>query len=219
MTGRGPGSVGMRVAVIGGTGRLGGALARRLHGVGVDVLLGSRDVTKAQTAARSSGLSPEAGRHNREAAGAAGVIVVTVPYAAHREILLDIAAAAAGKIVVETTVPPAGSGPAGRPPAGSAAEDARTLLPGARIVAGFHTVSAPMLADLTRPPHGDVLLCGDDAGAKDTAAALVRAIGMRAVDAGPLAHARVLEPLAWVLMMINKRYKRRDLGIQIAGLD
>lgn len=219
MTGRGPGGASGRVAIIGGTGRLGGALARRLDAAGIDVLLGSRDAAKAEAAAQSRGLTVAAGRRNREAAADAGVIVVTVPYDGHREILLDIASAAVGKVVVETTVPPAGTGMAVRPPAGSAAEEARALLPTSRVVAGFHTVSAPMLADLTKPPHGDVLLCGDDAGAKDTVAALVRAIGMRAVDAGPLEHARVLEQLAGVLLALNKRYKHRDLGIQIAGLD
>lgn len=230
-----------RVAIIGGTGRLGGALAQRLHAAGVEVLLGSRDAAKARASAESRGLSVQAGRRNREAADAADVIIVTVPYEAHREILREIADGTAGKIVVETTVPlapyqpasstggrravstPGGTGLAskglGPLPAGSAAEAARTLLATARVVAGFHTVSAPMLADLSKPPHGDVLLCGDDPAAKDTVAALVRRIGMRAVDAGPLEHARVLEQLAGLLLTLNKRHKRRDLGIQIVGLE
>ena len=72
---------------------------------------------------------------------------------------------------------------------------------------------------MKRPAHGDVLLCGDDAGAKDAAAVLVRAIGMRPVDAGPLRSARVLEQLAVLLLGLNRRYRRHDLGITIAGLE
>src|SRR5207249_9306667 len=137
-------------------------------------------------------------------------IVIPVPSEAHTQILTAIAKATAGKVVVDTTVSFT------RSAAVSAAEEASRLLPRARVVAGFHTVSAPMLADLARPPHGDVLLCGDDEGAKESVAHLVRAIRMRPVDAGPLAHARILEQLPRVLVTINKRYRRRDLGIQIA---
>lgn len=202
-----------RVAIIGGTGRLGLGLAARLRAATVEVVLGSRDPARAQTAAQSIGLPARAGRANGDAAAAAEVIVITVPYEAHTQIVSTIAGAVAGKVVVDTTVPFAPAGPV------SAAEDARRLLPQARLVAGFHTVSAPMLADLARPPHGDVLLCGDNEEANAMVAGLVRAIGMRPVDAGPLAHARILEQLPRLLVTINKRYARRDLGITIAGLD
>ena len=217
-----------RVAIIGGTGRLGLGLARRLQAAAVDIVLGSRDPARAETAARSMGLAAQAGRGNVAAAEAAEVIVITVPSEAHTQILSAIAEATAGKVVVDTTVSFTESAlrfHSGRPErsrtgaAVSAAEEASRLLPRARVVAGFHTVSAPMLADLARPPHGDVLLCGDDEGAKESVAHLVRAIRMRPVDAGPLAHARILEQLPRVLVTINKRYRRRDLGIQIAGLD
>ncbi len=209
----------IRVAIVGGTGRLGHALARRLHAAGADVMVGSRDAARAREAARSIGLPADAGRSNVEAAGWASVVVVTVPNAAHRQILADIAPATAGKVVVDTTVPLRRSGEMALPEAGSAAEEARGLLPAARVVAGFHTVSASMLADLTKPPHGDVLLCGDDPGAKDLVAGLVRLLGMRAVDTGKLGQARILEQLVGLLIAINRRYKRRDLGIAIAGLD
>ncbi len=212
-----PGSVG-RVAIVGGTGRLGLALARRLHGAGVDVVLGSRDASRAQAAARSIGLPAHAGRLNADAAGMADVIIITVPYDAHGQILAGIAGAAAGNVVVDATVPFGRPADAARPVA-AAAEETREVLPAARVVAGFHTVSAPMLADLAKPPHGDVLLCGDDPGAKDLVAGLVRRIGMRPVDAGPLTQARTLEQLAGLLLAINRRYKKRDLGIAIAGLD
>ena len=76
-----------------------------------------------------------------------------------------------------------------------------------------------MLADLARPPHGDVLLCGDDEDAKQVVVRLVRAIRMRPVDVGPLVQARILEQLALLLLSLNRRYKKRDLGIEIVGLD
>lgn len=208
-----PVSFSKRVAIIGGTGRLGLGLARRFQAASVEVALGSRDPVRAETVAQSIGLSPQAGRDNTAAAQAAEVVIITVPSGAHAQILSGIAGATAGKVVVDTTVSFTGS------TAGSAAEEAWRMLPRARVVAGFHTVSAPMLADLARRPHGDVLLCGDDEEAKEIVAGLVRAIRMRPVDAGPLVHARILEQLATLLVAVNKRYKRRDLGIQVAGLD
>lgn len=217
---RGPGPVRFaeRVAIVGGTGRLGGGLARRLHQAGVDVVIGSRDPAKAAQVATALGLPAQRGRANRDAAAAAAVVIVTVPYEAHRVTLGAIAGAVSGKVVVDTTVPFA-AGTMVRPEAGSAAREAASLLPGGRVVAGFHTVSSAMLADLSRSLRGDVLLCGDDAAANDVVGGLVRTLGMRPVDAGGLASAAILEQLAGLLLTLNRRYKRKDLGIQIVGLD
>jgi NADPH-dependent F420 reductase len=208
------------VAIVGGTGQLGLALARRLHRSGVAVLIGSRDPARAESAAERSGLGVAAGRGNAEAVREAGVVVITVPYQGHEPTLRALASDLAGKPVVETTVPYDRAARSVHHPEGlSAAERAQRLAPDARIVAAFHTVSAAMLADPERPLHGDVLYCGDDRGAKDAAAALIGAIGMRAVDAGPLRNARVLEQVAVMLFGLNRRYKRPDLGITIAGLE
>lgn len=209
----------LRVAIIGGSGHLGHALARRLHGAGVEVMVGSRDATRAQAAAQSLGLPLDAGRLNVEAARWAAVIVVTVPYDAHRQILESIAPVVSDKIVVDTTVRLGRSGERATPAYGSAAEEARELLPTAHVVAGFHTVSAAMLADPAQRLHGHVLLCGDDPGAKERVAEMVRLLGMRPVDTGKLDQAGILESLAGLLLAVNRRYKRRDLGIEIAGLD
>lgn len=209
----------LRVAIVGGSGHLGHGLAWRLHGAGVEVMVGSRDPARARAVAQSMGLPSDAGRLNVDAARWAAVIVVTVPYDAHRQILESIAPAVAGKVVVDTTVRLGRSGERATPALGSAAEEARELLPTAHIVAGFHTVSAAMLADPAQRLHGHVLLCGDDAGAKERVAEMVRVLGMRSVDTGKLGHAGVLESLAGLLLAINRRYKRRDLGIEIAGLD
>lgn len=208
-----------RVAIVGGTGRLGLALAKRLHASAVSVVVGSRDPDRATTAAQAVGLPLQAGLANADAVVGADVIIVTVPSDAHATILSALASAAAGKIVVDTTAPVTRSGPVQRSDGVSAAEEARALVPTARVVAGFHTVSAVMLADLSRPLRGDVLLCGDDPGAKKVVAGLVRRIGMRPVDAGPLVQARTLEQLTGLLLSLNRVHKKRDLGIQIVGLD
>jgi len=208
------------VAIVGGTGHLGLPLARRLHRAGERVLIGSRDAARAESAAEDGGLGRAAGRANAAAVREAAVVVIAVPYEGHEATLRLLAADLAGKPVLETTVPYDKATRSAHQPDGlSAAERAQSLAPGARIVAGFHTVSALMLADVDRPAHGDVLLCGDDAGAKDIAASLVRAIGMRPVDAGPLRSARVLEQLAVLLLGLNRRYRRKDLGITVAGLE
>jgi len=209
----------LRVAIIGGSGHLGLGLARRLHGAGVDVMVGSRDAARAQAAAQSIGLSSDAGRLNVDAARWATVIVVTVPYEAHRQTLESIAPVVSDKIVVDTTVRLSRSGERPTPAHGSAAEEARELLPTAHVVAGFHTVSAAMLADPAQRLHGHVLLCGDDPSGKERVAEMIRLLGMRAVDTGKLGQAGILELLAGLLLAINRRYKRRDLGIEIAGLD
>lgn len=208
------------VAIVGGTGHLGLPLARRLHRAGERVLIGSRDAARAESAAEDGGLGRTAGRANVAAVREAAVIVIAVPYDGHEATLRLLAPDLDGKPVLETTVPYDKATRSAHHPGGlSAAERAQQLAPGARIVAGFHTVSAVMLADLDRPAYGDVLLCGDDAGAKEIATALARVIGMRPVDAGPLRSARTLEQLAVLLFGLNRRYKRKDLGITVAGLE
>jgi NADPH-dependent F420 reductase len=208
------------VAIVGGTGRLGLAFACRLHRAGVRVLIGSRDTARAESAAETAGLGAAAGRSNIDAVREAAVIIIAVPYEGHEATLRLLASSLAGKPVLETTVPYDRATRSAHQPEGlSAAERAQRLAPEARVVAAFHTVSSAMLADPDRSPHGDVLFCGDDAGAKETAEALVRALGMRPVDAGPLRSARVLEQLGVLLIRLDRRYKRKDLGITIAGLE
>lgn len=208
------------VAIVGGTGHLGLGLARRLHRAGVRVVIGSRDAARAESAAETAGLGAAAGRNNIDAVREAAVIVIAVPYEGHEATLRLLAPHLTKKPVLETTVPYDKATRSAHQPEGlSAAERAQQLAPEARVVAAFHTVSSAMLADPDRPPHGDVLFCGDDSGAKETAEALIRVLGMRPLDAGPLSSARVLEQLGVLLMRLNRRYKRKDLGITIAGLE
>jgi 8-hydroxy-5-deazaflavin:NADPH oxidoreductase len=140
------------IAIIGGTGKLGAALARRWAKAGLPVIIGSRDATRAAASAatlsRALGCRIEHGS-NQEAAARGTLLVVTVPYAAHEETLAEIRAAAAGKILVDTTVPlvPPKVARVQLPPEGAAAVRAQRLLgPEVTVVAAFHSVAAHKLA-------------------------------------------------------------------------
>ncbi len=212
------------LAVIGGTGRQGFGLAARWARAGYRVIVGSRQAAKAEEAAGRIrtllGGGEVAGAANPEAAGGAEIIVLTIPFAAQTEILGAIAGPVVGKVVIDTTVPLR----QGSPPeletiaAGSAAAQAQAALPGARVVATFHTLSSDLLGRLEEPLQGDVLVCGNDTEAKRVAIALAEAIGVRALDAGPLAQAAALERLAAVIIGLNKRYGRKSIGVRFTGV-
>jgi 8-hydroxy-5-deazaflavin:NADPH oxidoreductase len=219
----------MDVAVIGGTGAEGFGLALRLARAGHRVTIGSR---AAERAAEAVGRAKERladaaidGAENAEAAPGREVVIVTVPFAGQSEIYRSIEASLeAGQVVVDATSPlmAAVGGRAWEPIQpwhGSAAEFAASLLPeGVLLVAGFHTVAAHTLQALDEPIDSDVLLCGDDAGAKATVGSLVGDIpGMRWVDCGRLANARITENLTALLISINRRYKVKDSGFRIVG--
>jgi NADPH-dependent F420 reductase len=221
----------MKLAVIGGTGAEGFGLALRLAVAGHDVTIGSRDAERGGRAASEASDrtgATVAGTDNASAvaaAGADGVVAVTVPFAGQAEICRSIAdAVAPGAVVLDATSPLAtavGGRPwqVLRPWHGSAAEQARAILgDGARVVAGLHTIAADALQDLDRDVESDVLLCADDAGAKARVGVLIDGIpGMRWVDCGRLEMARVAEPLTALLVSINRTYKVKDSGFRIVG--
>lgn len=215
-----------RIAVVGGTGPQGKGLAYRFAKHGYAVTLGSRAADRAETAAGEiRERLPEAdvsGATNADAAAAADVVVLAVPFDGHDELVAALAAALADKVVV-SCVNPLGfdkQGPFGLPVERSAAESAAALVPTARVVGAFHHVSAvTLLGEAEYLDHEDVLVCGDDADAKQQVIELARTVtGRDGVDAGRLRLARQLEPLTAVLISINKRYKTRS-GVAIAGLD
>jgi len=214
------------VAVVGGTGHQGPGLALRWAGSGqYRVIIGSRQAEKAQsTAAELNARLGQAlvqGMANAEAAAAADVVVLTVPYAAHVATLESIREQLKGKVLVDVTVPlqPPKVSQVYVPPAGSASAEAQQLLGGdVRVVAAFQNVSAVHLPDLEHPVECDVLVCGDDGAAKADALALARAAGLRGLDAGPLQNAVVVEGLTAILIGINRRYKVGGAGITITGL-
>ncbi|MBS1870362.1 MAG: NADPH-dependent F420 reductase [Actinobacteria bacterium] len=217
------------VTIVGATGDLGFGLALRLAAAQVPVTIGSRDAGRAQEAAeRVAAAVPGAharGLANAEAAAAADLVVLSVPFASQAATLRSIRAALQpGTVLLDVTVPLA-TAVGGRPtrtlgvPQGSAAQQAAELVPdGVSVVAGLHTVAAGHLADLGHAFDEDALLCGDDDAAKQRVAELIARIpGLRPVDAGRLELARIVEQLTALTIAINVRHKV-TAGIRIAGL-
>jgi NADPH-dependent F420 reductase len=217
------------VALIGGTGKLGSALAARLARAGHEVVIGSRDAVRAEQAASTlvrtisaAGASRVRGAENAAAAAAADVVVITVPFDAQEATLRGLAGALAERVVVSTAVPVRfveGAGPAHiEVEQGSASEQVAALLPRSRVVGALHTVSSASLAKLDRDLDADVLITGDDVGGKTVVAELLTSLsGIRVVDGGPLRNSRYVEQLAVLLLTINRRV-RRNTGVRITNL-
>ncbi|MGH3090775.1 MAG: NADPH-dependent F420 reductase [Gaiellaceae bacterium] len=195
------------IGILGGSGDFGQGLAERLRRLGEEVVIGSRTPRDDFVA-------------NAEAAHASELVFLSVPPEGVETTARDLADALAGRIVVSVASPVVfRDGKAGAEPGDlSLAELAARAAPEARVVAGFHTVSAKLLGDPAKPLHEDVLLCGDDAEAKRVVGALAeRLVEGRAVDAGRLEVARWLEPLTAVLLNVNRSYKANS-GIRVTGL-
>ncbi len=212
-----------RIAILGGAGALGGALAGRLARAGHEIWIGSRDAEKgrafaADLAAGAPGVRVDGG-DLRTCAAQAEICVLTVPYAAHAETLAQVKDLLAGKIVVDATVPlrPPKVGTVQLPAAGSAAVEAQALLgPEARVVSALQNIGAEKLA-AGQAVDGDVLVAADDAEAATTVCDLLGEIGLRAWHVGPLANSAAAEAMTSVLIQINRRYKRVQAGIRITG--
>jgi NADPH-dependent F420 reductase len=220
------------VAVLGGTGALGSALSWRLAAAGQPVILASRELVRAQeTVGKLSARLPSeraallTSATQQQAAGAAEVLLLCVPFRNHSETFTALRhVLRPGQLIVDATVPLAAavSGKATRTIGvwqGSAAQQAQEMVPeGVSVVAGLHTISAKLLADPAHQLDQDVLLCGDRKADKRRVAELLAQIdGLRAVDAGPLEQARIVEQLTATLIGINVRYKSHA-GIKITGL-
>jgi NADPH-dependent F420 reductase len=221
----------MDVAMIGGTGAEGFGLALRLGAAGHHVTIGSRSkergaASAADATARIGGDARVDGTTNEEAASGAEVVIVTVPFAGQADIYRALKPhVAPGTVVIDATSPLATAvgGRAWqvvRPWHGSAAEQAKALLPeGVRIVAGFHTIAADALQAL-EPIASDVLVCGGDAGAKAIAGSLIEDIpDLRWVDCGDLSMARIVETMTALLISVNRTYTVHDSGFRIVGRD
>ncbi len=214
----------MTVALLGGTGPEGFGLASRFARAGARIVIGSRDLQKAQSAAAR--IPGAEGRLNPDAAAAAPVVILTVPLAAQIATLKSVRdRLQPGAILIDATVPLEASigGRVSRTVAlwsGSAAQQAAHQVPeGVRVAAAFHTLSAELLADLGRPVDSDVLFCADHSDAKAAVRDLIAMLpGARAIDAGPLENARLIESLAALLISLNIRHKAKGSGIKITGL-
>ncbi len=212
----------MKIAVLGGTGKEGSGLALRWANAGHEVIIGSRDPEKARRVAEELNLALGServrGADNLSAAQEAEVVVLSVPYAAHKDTLNSVKAALAGKVLIDVTVPvnPADYTRVMLPPGGSASKEAQALLGDqVKVVTAFQNISATHLKKLDAPIHCDVLVCGDDDLAKQVGMQLVADAGMKAWDAGPLDNAVVVEGLTAILLGINKRHKVKGAGIRI----
>jgi NADPH-dependent F420 reductase len=217
------------IPIIGGTGALGAGLARRWAAAGQPVVLGSRSAERAEEAAakvREAVADAEVeGLPNEEAARRAEIVFLTVPFRAQSENLNNLREVLQpGQILVDCTVPLAAavSGKATRSLGvwqGSAAQQAQEMVPeGVTVVAALHTVGAPTLVDADASLDEDVLVCGDKKADKARVARLIELIpGLRAVNAGALEMARIVEQLTPMLISINSRYKAHA-GIKLTGL-
>ena len=214
------------IAFIGGTGPEGLGLALRLAAAGEQVVIGSRKLDRAESAAdwvrERRPAARVRGAVNRDAVAGAHVVFVTVPYNGQRSILSELADALEGKVVVDAVGPVTFEKGRARPVPvedGSAAEEARRLLPRSRLAAAFHTLSAHRLQDVNSAIEGDVLVCSDDPDAKATAMALVEKVpGLRPVDAGALLSARYVEMITVLLLNLNRIHKA-ETGVRIVGLE
>lgn len=211
------------IAVIGGTGALGGALAQRLAKAGIAVVVGSRDPAKAE--AFSDEVKQKfpgatiTGTGLAAAAAQAQICFVTVPYAAQVDTLGAIAPHVAGKIVVDATVPlrPPKVGTVQLPAGGSAVVEGAALLgEGVRVVSALQNVAADKLGG-DAPIECDVLVCGDDGEAVEAVRELLGRVGLRSWHAGPLANSAATEAMTSLLIQINRRYKIAHGGIRITG--
>jgi 8-hydroxy-5-deazaflavin:NADPH oxidoreductase len=212
------------VAVIGGTGALGNGLAQRLARAGHAVIIGSRSVEKARHAAATiepgDGAPPVRGMDNTAAAAAAQIVLLTVPYASHAAILGEIRDVTQGKILINASVPlaPPDVATVRTPAEGSAAQASQRILgDGVFVVSAFQNVAARKLKK-DGAIDCDILVCADHKPARATVIALIESMGMRALDAGPLANAIAAEALTPVLININRRYKVAAAGIRITGV-
>jgi len=215
----------LTLAVLGGTGKEGSGLASRWALSGYNVIIGSRDAARAAEYATNLngqlGLTSIKGMGNPEAALAADVVVLSVPYSAHQVTLEGLKEVLSGKVVVDITVPlqPPKVRTVHLPEGKSAALEAQALLgESTKVVAAFQNVSAEHLADPAHQVDCDVLVCGNDAEAKTVVIKLVEATGMKGVDAGSLANSIAVEALTPVLLYINKAYGIKGSGIRITGI-
>lgn len=209
----------MKVAVLGGTGSFGRALASRLVALGEDeVVIGSRDAGRAEETARELG-GAATGAANEDAVVGADLVVLAVKAAGALDTARAVAAALGDTPLLSVASAiefRKGVGAFPDPEARSLAERIQDVV-GAPVAAGLHSIAAASLDH--EPPEEDALICGDDERAKALALALAaKLVAGRALDAGPLASARALEGITAVIVNLNRRYKAHA-GVRVTGLE
>ena len=219
-----------KLAIVGGTGPLGVGLALRWARAGESVLIGSRDLAKAQESAakiaqKAGGNARLTGLANEAAVSQAEIVVLTVPFVGHAALLKSLKPAfQTGAILIDATVPLAAA-IGGLPTRtlsiwqGSAAQQAAEVVPKeVPVVAAFQNVSAG-LVNGDGPVDCDVIICTDDERARQAASELAEKIpGVRAVNGGRLENARIVEQITALLLAINSKYRVHGAGLRITGL-
>ena len=214
------------IAVLGGTGKEGGGLALRWAHCGHPVIIGSRTAERAEEGAADmratlGGAANVRGLANPDAAAAADIVVLSVPFAAQQSTVADVASQLEGKILIDVTVPlvPPKVSRVQLPEGGSAVEAVQKILgESVRVVSAFQNISAHHLTKLDEEVECDVLVCADDPEAAEEVVALAEEIGLTAWNAGPLCNSVVAEALTSVLIALNRRYKVPGSGIRLTGL-
>lgn len=218
------------IAIVGGTGRLGSALAFRWARAGENAIIGSRDARRAESvaakiSARGKTVWSVKGAENAVAVAASDVVVLTVPFEGHAELLKQLHPAfRPGTVLIDATVPLA-AGVGGRSTGtlgvgqGSAAQQAAELVPaGVAVAAAFQNLSAHQLSS-DGPVECDVIVCTDDARARQIASGLAEEIrGVRAIHGGSLENARILEQITALLITLNRKYRVHAAGLRLTGL-
>lgn len=215
----------LSLAVIGGTGSEGSAIAARFAKAGVRVLIGSRDALKGQNTANiintKFGSKNVEGYSNRDAAAKADVVLLSIPYDGMKPILEDLKTAVQGKIVINiaSSLDPERKSRAKLNPKGSITAEVQEFFgEGAKVVAAFQNISPEQLEKFDSKIETDVLVCGGDKEAREAVVAMIRKTGIEAFDAGVLANAVVVETMTAVLIYINIKYKMKGAGISLVGV-
>ncbi len=219
------------IAVIGGTGDQGFGLVLRWAKAGEKVIIGSRVQQKAEDAAKKAretlgGSAAVSGMENPKAAAAADIIVMSVPFAAHVDMIKSVRDSVKPDDIFVDVVVPLSTAVGGSAATalsvweGSAAQQAARLLPPhTQVASAFHNVVAESLQDIGHNVDSDVIVCGDSQEVRKTVMGLATKIpGVRAVDGGRLENSRIVEQITALLIGINIRYKVNNAGIRITGL-
>ena len=211
----------MKIAVLGGTGQLGKGLALRLASVGYDVVIGSRDIKKAEDKAEEYSKIVGVkivGLTNDKAAEICDIVILAIPWKNAFKIAEDLKELLVDKIVVSPIVPMEkvdGYFKYINLPEGSAAEKIASILKDSRVVSAYHNIPAKRFANLNENFEWDVAVCGDDEEAKKEIINLTNEIkGLRALDAGPLSNSRIVESLTPLLINIALKNNMKELGVK-----
>jgi NADPH-dependent F420 reductase len=213
------------LAIIGGTGKEGSAIAARFAKAGVRTLIGSRDAMKAQATATNINnqfkIKNVEGYTNREATAKADIVLLAVPYDGMKPILEDIKPAAAGKVIINiaSSLDAEKKSRARINPAGSIAMEIQTFFGEAtKVVDAFQNISPEQLEKFDEKIETDVLVVGADRETRDMVIALIKKVGIDAFDAGMIQNAVIVETMTAALIAINIRYKIRGAGIRLVGV-